>query len=372
MKKNKLLITIGAVVALVVIGFLVGRNHINTDNVFRIGVILPLTGSYSNEGLRGLESMSMAAEEINNNTNLRYKVNLIFEDDKYTSKDSVAAANKILLGGADAFISFGTPPTQAIKERINRESIPLLAMDGSAGLAASSKWIFECFPQLFDVGSAAGRYSKTAFSPAQTALLTMRCSGGDDFARGFTQNNSGNVTHDVYDPDAMDARPQITKLLQKQPDVFCVFGYGAGYTTVMSQLLESGYTGIILTDSNLTSILDKLSKSNRDIYFVSQNFGPATSSKACSEFMRKMQDVRHVEPTVFSAHLYEMVKMLSFVAEQNSKERQEVRNGMAALHDYPSMFGPMSFDEEGSVHLPFSAMKYTSERTIVLVNGSIQ
>lgn len=370
---KKVILIVVSVVLVVVLGWLsLGKSADNVNQkIVKVGVILPLTGSYGEEGQKGLAAMRLAEKEVNASSEYPIKIRLLVEDGNFTGKGSLAAYNKLLLKGVSAFVSFGTPPTQAIKGRVDEAGIPLLAMDGSSGLAKSSKWIFEFFPPLKEAGLAAGNFSKENWPSKNMALFTMNTSGGDDFASGFTLGVGGTVPRETFDANSTDVRSQILKLLKNKPEVIAVFGYSTGYNTAMNQLLESGYQGNIISDANITSIIDKLRKGDRNIYFVSQSFGDYANNPESQNFINRLKDESNVEPTLFSAYLYEMVKVVAKASNIDGTTPENIQRNILLLEDYPTMFGPMTFSEDGDIHLPFIVLKMGKDG-IEIVNADIK
>ncbi len=357
MKKK---ITIGAIIALVVaiisyLGILNKMSRNDDEEVIRIGVILPLTGVLSQEGENCQAAVKLAENEINHSDIFPFKVKLLIEDSKFTSKDSLLAFNKILLEDADALVVFGTPPTQSIKERVNKVRIPLLAIDGTSGLAKHSEWIFECFPPFSGTGEAAGKFINDKNWTNGVGLLTMNSSGGDDFAKGFIKQFVANteITHEQYESNSQNIRAQIIKLLSANPQSICVFGFGSGYTTAINQILELGYKGKIVTDSNITSIADKLKDKNKDIYFVSHNYGRYANNEKGLNFINTMASKPNIEPTSFSAHLYDMIMMIATSTMQKEQITPEaIKIGLLSMKNYSSLFGEVSFDKDGNLYIP--------------------
>lgn len=370
---KKAIFIVIAIILVAVLSWFALRNEKTSEvsQTVNVGVILPLTGPYGEEGQKGLAAMQLAEREVNASAEYPIKIRLLVEDGNFTGKGSLAAYNKLLLKGVSVFVSFGTPPTQAIKGRVNEVKIPLLAMDGSSGLAKSSKWIFEFFPPLKEAGIAAGRFSKGNWPSAKMALLTMNTSGGDDFASGFISAVGKTVPRETFDANSTDVRSQILKLLNTKPEVIAVFGYSTGYNTAMNQLFESGYDGNIISDANITSIVDKLRKGDKNIYFVSQSFGDYANNPESQEFINNLKLQSNLEPTLFSAYLYEMVKVIAKVSNVDGCNPENIQRNILSFKDYSTMFGPMTFSEDGDVHLPFIVLKIGKDN-IEVVNANIQ
>ncbi len=355
-RNTKILTIVIVVVAVCAIAFFGIRNqmkqHSGDDkNVIKIGAILPLTGDMSEEGQKGLAAIKLAIEKQNKqNQNKKYK--LLVEDGKFTGKDSLLAYKKMMNEAPKGIISYGTPPTQAIMNDAVKDGVPLLALDGTAGLSASGKNIFECWTPFHDVGEAAGKLASKLSSKGKKALLAMNVSGGIDFEKGFLQTAENCVLIEKYDQNATDARGLIAKVLAANPEVICVFGFNTGHTTVLRQLLESDYSGILVTDSNITHKIDILPQSEKiKIYFVSQAFGDYNPKT--KEFISEVEKDYGITPTVFSAHLYEMARILMACTPDNSVSYEEIAESISKEKDFDSILGNLSFVPPGDIHLPF-------------------
>ncbi len=357
MKKNKkLLIGIGIVVliGIVLVGIFRNRQQAVDDNVIRIGAILPLTGDFAFEGNKAAKAIMLAEKEINGDSPKK-QIEVLLEDGKFTSKDSLLAYNRLIMNGVSALVSFGTPCTGAIKSRVAKDGIPMMAIDGTAGVPQSSTWIFRCLQTTISVGNAVAASLNTLGNVRTSALLCMQGDSGDDFAKGFKSVYKGNlVGEEFFAYDSKDSRASIQKLMEFKPESICVFGYGMGYTTALNQLIELDYKGVVITDMNITSILDKLRNGGNGIMYVSLDFGNASKNKKSKDFIKKMKDTYDCDPTSFSAFAYEAINIVALSLQVAGRDRETIVRQILAIKDYDSVVGVLSYCDDGELSIPFS------------------
>ena len=64
----------------------------DNSNTITLGVLAPLTGEYSRYGQAMQWGLDLAVEEINSN-NDALRINLLYQDDKFTAKDAIDGFN---------------------------------------------------------------------------------------------------------------------------------------------------------------------------------------------------------------------------------------------------------------------------------------
>ena len=94
-----------------------------------IGTSLPLTGPGASYGIPDKRAQEIAVEQINNAGGVpvgsdRYRLKLLVEDNKYTTKDAVATVNKLVRDDGVRFMRvYGTAPVLATLDFMNKNRI---------------------------------------------------------------------------------------------------------------------------------------------------------------------------------------------------------------------------------------------------------
>lgn len=347
--------------AIVAVSIHLGQVRSGSSDELRIGAILPLSGEFAEEGQKALCAIRMA-EDRNNADAGKKPMRVLVEDGKFTGKDSASAFQKLSLQKLDAVISFGTPCTGAIRDMVRRAEIPMMALDGTASEDKDNPWSFICIHSVRQVGEAMARYAGQFIENAPVAVLYMKDSSGDEFLRGFRSAWQGTAfTVESYGHDATDTKSIVSKTLEQQPGLVCVFGYGIGYVSVLNSLLDAGFGKPILTDMNITSALGKLKDNGRGIQFVSLDYGPASPNESSHRFISDMESRCGLTPSVFSAFAYEAVNMLALDSGTMPPYPLVLKNRLDNLQDFPSVVGRLSYDGNRELIIPFNIYRLTDD-----------
>lgn len=109
-----------------------------------VGAILPLTGQYSviGETVKNGMEMSLKALPVADQQNIK----LIFEDDKYTTKDALSAYQKLTsLDHADIIVSISSPTVEITKPEVNKAGQLMFILGDE--LSHDKDRVFELMPQ---------------------------------------------------------------------------------------------------------------------------------------------------------------------------------------------------------------------------------
>lgn len=139
---------IGAILILIVVG-VTSYISLNSDvslksEKIKVGVILPLTGQYSAIGDGVKKSMEMNLDLLPIKD--KQKIELIFEDDKYTAKDALSAYQKLTsLDGVDIIVSLSSPTVEITKPEVNKSGQIMFILGDE--LSHDSDRVFQLMPQ---------------------------------------------------------------------------------------------------------------------------------------------------------------------------------------------------------------------------------
>ena len=353
MKKTKLMIAISAAVLIGIVSLLVyrGQNRAASDNVIRIGAILPLTGAVADDGFEAMLGVQYAIEKINESgKTLQVKI----EDGKYTPKDSISAIRKLIDEyNVDAVSVYGVVPAEALMPTVRKYRKPLVATAvGAANFPDPQLGIVRMWFPIGRLARLLGEFSLRDLKSPSIALLCINNSYGleamDAFKSYYMQRNGIVSGSETFAMDALDLRPQLSKLLEGNPNAFFVSGFGQGYITAINQLREPGFRGAILTD---TAIVDpkvrKSIKSTDNIYYTDTCFlDILDTNMEAAEFCSKYKMSTSLDiPSMQSQFSYVAIKLAYSLIKGGLEESL-----MATYAD--TILGEVSFNESGEIWLP--------------------
>src|SRR3989344_2698740 len=119
------------VVAIVVVGYFVSKGSQVSAPVFKVGLILPLTGEVASLGENAKNGANLAYDELLEN--VKQKIQLIFEDDGFQPKNTVSAFNKLVeTDGVNVVLCFTSGPCGAVAPLADQKQVPLIAIASSS------------------------------------------------------------------------------------------------------------------------------------------------------------------------------------------------------------------------------------------------
>lgn len=165
---KKILSIIIVVAVIMVFGLYFSNKGMGCSNeVMKIGVILPLTGPAQAAGEASKKAVEMALEEMSQD--LRVKVQVVFEDDQLDAKLAVSAAQKLInIDGVKALITYGSGSSVAVSPIAEKSMIPLIGIGNSSDINKDKQWVVRYVPSSPLLISALeklilnGKYKKVA------------------------------------------------------------------------------------------------------------------------------------------------------------------------------------------------------------------
>jgi len=190
---------------------------------YRIGVIIPLSGSQASWGKYARQGIDLAHSRLPED--LRRHVEVIYEDDQFESKKTVSIYHRLSsTPGINAVFVLGSPPANAIGPLCEKDGRILMAIGASdASIAVGKEYSFIHWvtpPVLAEtlVGELAQRDFK------KIALIVSEATGAIADADAVKESlkarslESRLVFYDTFPKEETDFRTTIAMLRQKKPD----------------------------------------------------------------------------------------------------------------------------------------------------------
>ena len=243
--KSKIIAIIAAVlsVALIVVLLLNGKKK-NKDNVFTIGVVLPLTGSMNQLGQQEQEGMLLAEKIINNGLESP-RIELVFEDSKSNSKDGLFASNKLANQKVDVIMTCLTGVTKASIPIAERYGIDLVAFCADPDIASMSLYASRVYEGMEDEGAAIVRYIENYIEDGKRVGIIYNQVDCWEFVVSemlvptILNNNKVLCLKECYPIGGQDFSNLIGKIRMAQADVLIVLSYGYEFPVLYPQMVEN-------------------------------------------------------------------------------------------------------------------------------------
>lgn len=359
-KNKKLLIGIGIVVliGIALVGILRNRQQVAGENVVRVGVILPLTGALGYEGERLMAAIQYAQTVVNNRD---VKLLCYVEDGKYTVKDSVQAFLKLEnQNKIDIWIIYGDLPLTSLKELLLKTAKPVICMIGAQELIKGHKNFIHFSGSIVAPARTSASYAIRK-GIKNVAVIYHKEQIGDvvanEFVNCFVRGGGDIACVEPFVNERDDMKVLVSKAMSKQPDAIFVYAYGPSYISILNQIIQQGYSGMVLTDSNVSTVRDKLIGGGDGIVYADFDFGDGCKNARTIEFIKKLKSEYGVDASSFSAFMFEAVSVLSSVINDSGTDVNAIVSGFTSIKDYPSIVGNLTCVENGELIVPIIMKK---------------
>lgn len=252
MKKNKLLITIGAAVLIGIVSLLAYRaqNQGASEDVIRIGAILPLTGKYADTGNSVVAGLDLAINKINANVT-RKKISVEYFDTKSEVKNAVLGYNKLkTLSNMRIFFTTLSDNSLALKSAAIQDGNLLFCIASHADITKDNKkLVFRPINTGDDEAHFLSRYIKESGVRKKIYFYIFNTEAGLAVERIFKGELDDKIIGvNLYGDDYSTIRHVTTKATYKDADCIVVVGYSPTMGIIVKYLRESGYTNEIIAN----------------------------------------------------------------------------------------------------------------------------
>ena len=365
---RKLIWTLVIVAIIAVFGgrawYLYRQSEQNKDAI-KIGVVVPLSGFDENMTDRIITTLKTATEELTKKK--PYKIQYLFEDGKYTVKDSISAFNKLKASNPSAYVVLGDLPAFGLRPLINETKVPTIVLvSGDSGLPAQSPYLFRMSLSSKDMIQKLASFTYNTKHISDAAIMKIKNNYGDDgsqfFKQYFAQLGGKVIAEETFNVMDMDVRAQVEKVLATNPNMILVWGFGPGYTTTFNQLAELGYKGEIITDFGVfdKAVWENIHNKGDGIYFTTID---SQVNKMNPQFLQNYTAKFSDKPDVVTSFAYAAVEAL-LKAIENPKG---IEAGLYELQNFETAIGKVNYDKEGEPHAPIVIKQMQSDGTAKVI-----
>ena len=371
-----------------------------------IGVLLPLSGRYSAFGELVKRSMELALELHNAN---RPPLRFLYRD----TEGEAAAARRATaaLSNEERVMAIAGPLTGsaaiAAADQAQRDGIPLLSLSQRANLPSIGDQIFRNSLTSQLQVRALARYAVEERGMTSFGVMYPENRLGREMLELFAEEVlklGGLVTDEQsYAEDATDFRRQIKLFMGKDPDArdevaavprseeevledlflpdlpaypsvsfdaLFIPDYADRIGLIAPQLAFYGIEDLPLLGINGWNSPDLIrlaGKFVRNAVFV-DGFFPASEYPFVREFVELYLEKYGEEPSILEAQAFDIANMLlDLTSRADIRSREQLRQALAQMKDYPGVTGATSFDFVGEAVKPLFLLQVKKGR-IVQIN----
>lgn len=329
----------------------------------KIGIILPLTGSYSPFGDAQKKGYDLAIEEIKNKCDSdKRKYEFVFNDDESNEQKALLSVKKLVTKERVVSIigTYSSSCTLSAIEIANHSKIPMISPSAAADLIT-----MKGFNWVFRLNAPSSIYAKTIMDfisslkgIKKVAVLYENSLFGtttSEYLQKYSKNKNIEVTFSAsYDPKDMKLISIVlSNLKKKNPDGIIMISYIEDAINLLKQCKEKEINPKIYIGAgagfSLKKFVDILGEDANNIFSVSQ-WSPQINTPLNKEFVKSFKEKYNEIPTFHSVEAYVSAKILA-EAIKNIKidkrpkmiEKDDIRKSLLDL-DIQTAYSRVKFE----------------------------
>jgi branched-chain amino acid transport system substrate-binding protein len=356
---KKIFITLGVIAAIAIGVFVYLNKTDNKQETINIGVILPLTGNGAIYG----DALRKGIELAHSESEIKDKINLIFEDDAGDTRTGINALNSLISRGIRIVI--GAPMSHVASGMIpiaNRERVLLLSPKASDPSLSKTKdsYFFRIWPTDDVDGRVLADFINNDLKLERVAIFYPNVDYGvgirDAFLRHASDSPINVVFNEAYQNGAVNFRTQLMKIRRSNPDVLILPAYIAEGVVIMRQLNELNCDFFVAGVSSFyeRSMFEASGRLRDKIFFTYPLYTVDSENKKTQNFVMNFREKYNDPPNAFAAHGFDSFNVLAYeialLLKSGSKiSPEKIKEGFEKGRVYDGATGQFYFDENGDV-----------------------
>lgn len=348
--------TIAAVAALAVLAGMAPGAARSQGNTIKIGVPVPLSGSYANAGTDIVNGAKLAAARINAAGGVLGKqIELVPEDDACDAQTAVQAAQKLVDAGVAA-VAGGYCSSAALPEltTFHRAGIPYV-LDASTNPQLTEMDydnVFRTIGRDDEQGPFAASFMKDFLHAKRAAVIDDNTT----YAKGLAQNTVAALKKSGVDvvyansitPGQMDYSPTLTRVASLKPDVIYYTGYFSEAGLLVKEARQLGLKMTFMGGdaTNDPTLMKTAGPAANEMIITTAPLAQFLSS--AHGFVDDYKKAYGQTPGPYSVYEYDAVGVTAkAIAQAGSATPAAIIAALHKISDYQGVTGSIAFNAKG-------------------------
>ncbi len=342
-----------------------GDSAADQGKTVKLGFLNGTTGGVAAYGLAEKEGFDMAIEELNQQGDYHFEVEMV--DTKGVVAQAVSAAQKMV---ADKKLLVVGPlisgEYKAVAPIFEQAHIPLLGAATTAeGLTDGGQYLFRnCVPESQNIPQTVEKTHKLLGYRTAALLYSHnnehQVSAYNIFKEALAKEGVDIVADETFADKDSDFSAQLTKIQHANPDVVVVAGYYQEGALILKKMRELGMHQPVLGDNGFVSPeLIRGAGDAADGVYVSCMWSADRDSARTKEFVKNFTEKYGHEPDNFAACAYDSAYLAAAAVKQagTTTDTKKVRDALASMKDFDGVCGKMTFNESGDPQVDLVLLK---------------
>ena len=320
------------------------------------------------------QGFELALEEINNAQPGGARIKFIIEDDQSTVEGAVGAYNKLIhQDGVPVILGPATSTQTKAAFPIAQENgvVAFSPTSAARGLSAIGDFVFRAalttdvlIPSGIETTSAKLGYKKAATMYDESDVFST---DSDEAVRESLAANGVEVLiTETFQGGDTDFSAQLTRIKEANPDVIFISALSPEKPGILTQGRQLGIPDSVPFVIRTLTIADVQAAGDAAegaITFV--GWASTADTPGNQAFVQNYNAKYGVEPSNYAARSYAALHILAeAIAEAQSTDATAIRDALASITDFDTIFGKFSFDAVGdAIYDP---------KILIVANGKLE
>src|SRR5271157_6468125 len=336
------------------------------QEVLKLGIPLPLTGTNAKFGEIEKKSYEIAAQEINATGGVKgKKIVLEFED----SQGKPEVARSIVERLIDVkkqpvvFGEYSSSCSKAISAVAEERKVPYLVVTGATDDITQQKYkyVFRLNPTNAYYAAGLMSFLNTVVKPKTIVILyessDFGTSGAEDMVHQAKKAGMQVLVKEQYEKGAVDFRPILSKVKAAKPDVIYMVSYVMDAALLMRQIRElridskfyaGGAAGFAIPE------FIQNAKEASELVMTATLWSPQIAYTGAKEFAEKFKRMYGDYPSYHGAEAYAALYIIKDVLNRAKTWKGDAIRAAFKTTNMMTAFGPIKFaDREGYTNQNF-------------------
>ncbi len=321
-----------------------------------VGVVLPLTGRLTDSfGTPTSQGFELALSEINAAHPSGTKLKFIIEDGQSTVEGAVEAFNK-LIHQEDVSIILGPATSSQTKLAFpvaqENQVVAISPTSAARGLSALGDYVFRVslttdilIPRGIEVTQTKLGYQRAATMYDETDLFST--DGDASVQEVLAAKGVEVITTETFQGGDTDFSQQLTRIQTLNPDVIFVSCLSPEKPGILMQGHELGVSAPFIVRT-LTAADVQAAGAAAEGAMTFVGWSAALDTPGNQAFVENYNTKFDMEPSNAAARSYVTLHILAAaIANAQSTDAAAIRDALASIRDFDTIFGKFSFDANG-------------------------
>ena len=342
---------------------------------YRIGIILPMTGSTADYGTDFNRGAMLAEEEINAKGGIGGRpIKLVYGDSKNSPKDAVAEFKRLVeVEKLPALIS--TMTGVIIPQfPLSRESgVPMMAVGAiTPEIRKGGPTVFSNYPLADDEEKEIAEYIIKKLGHKTAAIVYENSAYGKTlsaiFIEEFKKLGGSILAEEVFEKGGRDFRSQVTRIGATNPPVTVVYAYYAEGGLIVRQAAELGVkTQFISHGAIQNNSFAEIAGPAAD-GFISGSPSWDPDAPQVKIYLDTYKKKYGKDSDLYGPYFYDAVKLYAEAIKRGGYTKEGIQKGLKEIGDFQGVVGKMSFKEGNVVLLPLRFVKFGNGKWNLISN----